>query len=168
MQALTYRAQTSKLSFCPRCELTCGCGGHRVAQSSQAVPRSFTDSTFLDAGFWCWCCFIQMWDEVDDATKAFLVAASQTPGRWVTSASLRRGLDHAASQWEEACRRKGFGVDWRDPGDEENLTLVAAPGVGDVPFATARSASVQIAIGEGVARLVERASAKDARAARRR
>lgn len=161
----TYRGDLPKLSFCPRCEVTCGCGGHRVAQASQAVPRSTWTDHYIDMGFWCWCCFIQTWDLLDDATKSFLVGIAKKPEQFVSGASVRSSLEHATDQWESACLAKGFGTEWRSLNDERNMQLRPAKGVGDLPFAVDHVRG-SVAVSAGVARLIERAALKDWRARR--
>jgi len=157
----TYRGGAEKLPFCPRCAVTCGCGGHRVAQSSQAVPRTTLAEGYVDMGFWCWCCFSQTWDNVHDTTKAWLVDVAATPG-WVRTPRLIAALDEVRDDWAEACRSKNFGCEWVRLQDDGNLELRPAPGVADMPFASDQDRTV--AVNPGMARLIERAQAKYQRA----
>ena len=168
MGALMYRGGLEKLPYCPRCEATCGCGGHRVAQSSQAVPRSYWGDDYIDMGFWCWCCFSQTWNLVSEETKMWLEELHKNPGQWTKTATLLQELDAVTSDWEQECLQLQFGCEWQSLNDETNMKLKKDRAVGDLPFGVRHSGTREIAMSSGVSRLIERALAKDERARRRK
>lgn len=168
MEKLQFRGNIEKLPYCPRCEVTCGCGGHRVAQSSQAVHRSFFDGYFIDMGFWCWCCFSQTWNLLSLDTRQWLDEIAQVPDSWQSSAARTSSIDLVQADWEQACTSLKFGCEWKSLADESNMKLVAAPQVGDLPFAQEAPSSHFVAVSSGVSRLIKRAVAKDERALRRK
>lgn len=167
MNSLVFRGGVEKLAYCPRCEATCGCGGHRVAQSSQAVPRTFQGEDFVDMGFWCWCCFSQTWNFLNQDTKVWLETLASNAGCWVRSTSMHRDLKKVISDWEQGCLQLHFGCEWKALNDETTMSLKKARFVGDLPFAVNYSDGQAVALSAGVGRLIERAVAKDARALRR-
>jgi hypothetical protein len=129
------------------------------------VPRSESIATYIDEGFWCWCCFSQTWNRIDTETKSWLRALGQRPEHWLGTDRILAARPHAAEDWATACRFLNFGTEWVDRDDDANCSLVAAVGVGDLPFATKYEPhAAWVSVSAGVSRLIERALAKDARA----
>ena len=121
----TFRCpKTTSLDHCPRCQSGCEkCDG---ANASYCVPRSYSNEykrgpngwRYADQGWWCQCCFQQVFDKCNRATQDWLrEVASVANSWWLNTDYEQKDMAALTKEVTKAAKSLKLGRAWVSPNE---------------------------------------------------
>ena len=130
---------TTKLEYCPRCRAACQnqCGG---GSHSFCVPRSYSPvypaarfdgiGRFADQGWWCKCCFQQVFHAMPARSQVWVREVAEVAGTWWVNNRYEQSAmaSIAGRALSSASLKTGTGRLWVEPSNPKNQQMKVCSG----------------------------------------
>lgn len=125
------------LDYCPRCQAGCqqackgGFDSYCVPRSYSSVYRRSSDGIgkYADQGWWCKCCFVQVFDALPLESQKWIREVAKVAGSWWPNTIYPQPeMARLTSRLTEASKTTKTGRLWLDPSDECNQKMESCSG----------------------------------------
>lgn len=125
------------LDFCPRCQAGCQneCRGVKI---SYCVPRSYSPVyplskggiRYTDFGWWCECCFVQVFVALPPATQEWIREVARKAGSWWVNETYNQAqmAQIAGVELSNASKKTKTGRLWSNPDNECDQSMTTSDG----------------------------------------